>query len=111
MENLQNNVHILGKRPLTTMPMYFSFSDVLLASLKKKNIYALTIPGKIQSYMASAKPIIAMIDGEAARIIKQSKSGIAIPSEDVEGLVEAVKSMHKMSPEQLEKMGTNGKPL
>jgi len=107
--NLQKNVHILGKRPLTTMPMYFSFSDVLLASLKKKNIYALTIPGKIQSYMASTKPIIAMIDGESARIIKESKSGITVPSEDVEKLVEAVKTMHKMSPEQLKRMGMNGK--
>ena len=107
--NLQENVHIFGKRPLTTMPMYFSFSDVLLASLKKKNIYALTIPGKIQSSMASAKPIIAMIDGASARIIEESKSGIAVPSEDVEGLVEAVKTMHNMSPEQLKRMGIHGK--
>ena len=50
-----------------------------------------------------------MQDGESARIIEQSKSGIALPSEDALGLVEAVKSMHKMSPEQLKKMGTNGR--
>jgi glycosyltransferase involved in cell wall biosynthesis len=107
--NLQENVHILGKRPLKTMPMYFSFSDVLLASLKKKNIYALTLPGKIQSYLASAKPIIAMIDGESARIIEQSKSGITVPSEDALGLAEAIKTMHKMSPEKLRRMGKNGR--
>ena len=104
-----NNVHALGKRPLGTMPMYFKFSNVLLASLKKKNIYALTLPGKVQSYMASSKPIIAMIDGECSRIIKESKSGISVDSEDKEGLVDAVMRMSKMSPEELEQMGQNGR--
>ena len=103
------NVHALGKRPLVTMPMYFKFTNVLLASLKKKNIYALTLPGKVQSYMASAKPIIAMIDGESSRIIKESKSGISVDSEDKEGLVDAVMRMSKMSQEELEQMGQNGR--
>jgi len=107
--NLQKNVHVLGKKPLETMPMYFSFSDVLLASLKKKDIYALTLPGKIQSYMASAKPIIVMIDGESSRIIEESKSGIAVPSEDAQGLIKAVKKMYNMSSKELKEMGKNGK--
>ena len=106
---LQENVHILGRRPLETMPMYFSYSNVLLASLKKKDIYALTLPGKIQSYMASAKPIIAMIDGESARIIEESQSGLSVPSENTLKLIEAVKTMHEMSQDQLERMGKNGK--
>jgi len=103
------NVHALGKRPLVTMPMYFKFTNVLLASLKKKNIYALTLPGKVQSYMASAKPIIAMIDGESSRIIQESKSGISVDSEDKKGLVNAVMRMSKMSLEELEEMGQNGR--
>ena len=103
------NVHVLGKRPLETMPMYFEFSNVLIASLKKKKIYALTLPGKVQSYMASAKPIIAMIDGESSRIIKESRSGIAVASEDKNKLVNAVISMSKMSIQELEHMGNNGR--
>ena len=103
------NVHALGKRPLVTMPMYFKFTNVLLASLKKKNIYALTLPGKVQSYMASAKPIIAMIDGESSRIIKESKSGISVDSEDKDGLIDAVMRMSQMSLEELDQMGQNGR--
>ena len=106
---LQDNVHIIGNRPLETMPMYYQFSNVLLASLKKERIYALTLPGKIQSYMASAKPIIAMIDGESARVIEESQSGIAVASEDTQGLIDAIKKIHKMSPQELENMGKNGK--
>ena len=113
IKNIQDrglhNVHALGSRPLETMPMYFKFSNVLLASLKKKKIYALTLPGKIQSYMASAKPIIAMIDGESSRIINESQSGISVESEDKQGLVAAVMFASKMSQEELEKMGQNGR--
>ena len=103
------NVHVLGKRPLETMPMYFEFSNVLIASLKKKKIYALTLPGKIQSYMASAKPIIAMIDGESSRIINESKSGISVESESKEGLIKAVKKMKEMPSSDLIEMGQNGR--
>jgi colanic acid biosynthesis glycosyl transferase WcaI len=113
IKNIQNrglnNVHVLGKKPLESMPMYFNFSNVLLASLKKKNIYALTLPGKIQSYMASAKPIIAMIDGESSRILKESNSGISVASEDKKGLIDAVIKLSKMSQEELEEMGHNGR--
>ena len=107
--NLQETVHVLGKRPLETMPMYYSFSDVLLASLKKNNIYALTLPGKIQTYLASGKPIISMIDGESARIINESKSGFVVPSENTDGLLKAVKNMYKMPKDELNIMGLNGR--
>ena len=103
------NVHALGKKPLETMPLYFNFSNILLASLKKKKIYSLTLPGKIQSYMASSKPIIAMIDGESSKILKESKSGISVASEDKKGLIEAVIRASKMPREELEKMGANGR--
>ncbi len=103
------NVHVLGKRPLETMPMYFNFSDILLASLKKKDIYALTLPGKIQSYMASSKPVISMIDGESSRIIREAKCGISIHSEDTDELVKAVLKMSKMSKKELRVMGNNGR--
>ena len=103
------NVHVLGKRPLETMPMYFNFSDILLASLKKKDIYALTLPGKVQSYMASSKPIISMIDGESSRIIREAKCGISISSEDTDELVQTVLKMSKMSKKELSLMGNNGR--
>jgi len=104
-----NNLHILGKQPLETMPIYFNFSDVLLASLKKKDIYALTLPGKVQSYMASSKPIISMIDGESSRIINEAKCGISVPSENKNKLKEAVIDLSNMSKNELECMGDNGR--
>ena len=59
--------------------------------------------------MASSKPIIAMIEGESSRIIKESKSGISLASEDKKGLVNAVVQMSKMSSSELDQMGKNGR--
>lgn len=90
--NLHDCFHLLGTYPSNTMPKYFSCADVLLVSLKKESIYALTIPSKIQSYLACGKPIIASLDGEGARIIKEAKAGYVTPAEDSEALAAAIRS-------------------
>ena len=46
------------------MPYFFSCADMLLVSLKKDPIFSITIPNKVQSYMACGKPIIGSIEGE-----------------------------------------------
>ena len=90
------------------MPMFFSNADCLLFSLKKKEIFSLTVPGKVQSYLASAKPILAMIDGEAANIIKDAKAGIVCNSEDPRALAKNIKNLSSLSSEDLNILGQNG---
>ena len=43
-------------------------------SLKKSKIFSLTIPAKIQSYLACGKPIIASLDGEGAKIVEKANN-------------------------------------
>ena len=90
------------------MSNLFSSSDVLLVTLLKKHIFSLTVPGKIQSYMASGKPIVAAIDGEGFNIINNSKSGIAVEAEDHESLANAISNMSKMNKSELDNMGKMG---
>ena len=42
----------------------------------------MTIPGKLQSYLACGKPIIASLNGIGAKIINESKSGLIIKAEN-----------------------------
>ncbi len=49
---LKSTVYLLGRHPAEKMPRYFALSDALLVTLKKDAIFALTIPSKIQSYLA-----------------------------------------------------------
>ena len=106
---LANTVYILGQRPVEDMPYYFSASDVLLATLKNDPIFALTIPSKIQSYLACGKPILAAIDGETASVINESGAGIAVPAENPQDLAKAVQSLYKMHESKRKLMGSRGR--
>lgn len=109
LNGLGNDVLLLGRHPLEKMPGLFSMADALLVSLKTNEVFEKTIPGKVQAYLASGKPIIAMIDGEAARAIRESGAGMACRSSDAQGLVEIVRSMVALSYEQRKSMGDLGK--
>ena len=107
--DLENNFILLGTFPTEKMPDFFSCADVLLVSLKKEFIFSLTIPSKIQSYMACGKPIIASIDGEGARIVEEAKAGFVSNAEDFVALVESIKKALILSQEELSQLGINAR--
>jgi glycosyltransferase involved in cell wall biosynthesis len=51
-------------------------------SLKDEPIFSMTIPGKLQSYLAAGIPVVAMLNGEGAEIVKQSKAGLTCNAGD-----------------------------
>ena len=106
---LMQTVHLLGRHPIETMPRYFSLADALLVTLKKEPIFELTIPSKIQSYLACAKPIIAALQGEGARIIKEARAGLTCPAEDPEALAKAVLTLFNMPQSERQLMGMRGR--
>jgi glycosyltransferase involved in cell wall biosynthesis len=91
------------------MPHFYAAADALLLPLKRDPIFALTIPGKLQSYLACARPILAMLDGEGARIVQESGAGLACPAGDAEGLAKQVLSLTAMSDTERQAMGLNGR--
>jgi len=109
LNKLENNVHLLGRRPLEKMPSYFAMADVLLVTLKDDPIFSLTIPAKIQSYMACGRPILACLNGEGAKVINESGAGISCPAEDFDALADSVLKMSKLSETELAAMGLNSR--
>ena len=106
---LSGTVHLLGRHPVNSMPGWFAHADALLVTLKADPIFALTIPSKLQSYMACARPIIAALDGEGARVVREAGAGIAVPAENAEALARAVLEMYKMPPAERQGMGARGR--
>ena len=106
---LENNFHLLGSYPSDLMPDYFSCADVLLVSLKQDPIFSLTIPSKIQSYLACGKPIIASLNGEGARIIKEAQAGFTTKAEDPIDLKLAIKKAFLLSEPELLQLGKNAR--
>lgn len=106
---LQDNVRLLGRFPMESMPYYFSMADIMLVTLKRDPIFSLTIPSKIQSYLASGRPIVAALDGEGGRVVVESGAGFASLPEDADALAENVLNMYLMPKEKREAMGRRGK--
>lgn len=106
---LEKTVHLLGRHPMESMPRFFALADVLLVTLKKEPIFALTIPSKIQSYMACAKPIVAAADGEGSRIVDEAGAGITCSAESPQELADAVLAMYQLSEEKRSEMGRAGR--
>ena len=69
----------------------------------------MTIPSKLQSYLACGRPILASLDGDGAEVVKQSGSGFVCPAEDAEELAKMARRMFACNPEERKKMGQKGR--
>ena len=105
---LLKNFFFFGIKPSEEMPYYFACADVLLVSLKKSLIFSLTIPSKVQSYLACKKPIIGNIDGIGALTIIKSKSGLVSSSGDYELLASNIECMCNKSVTEINNLSQNG---
>lgn len=91
VEKLDVPVIFHGRHSADEMPYYYAMADAMLVTMKKDAIISLTLPGKVQSYMAAGKPIISAIDGEANDVIRESGCGFGCNAENFEGLANCVR--------------------
>ena len=106
--DLQSSVLMLGRHPLEKMPSFYKHADALLVSLKNEPIFSMTIPGKLQSYLATGIPVVAMLDGEGAEVLMTSRAGLVCSSGDSSGLAEAVLKLSLMTLEERVVLGKSG---
>lgn len=102
---LQGRILLLGRFPLERMPSFFRAADALLVTLKRDPIFAMTIPGKVQSYLAAGVPLVAMLDGEGARVIEELGAGLTCPAGDGKALAERIRTLADMDPVQRARLG------
>ena len=104
-----NNLLIKGIQPINSMPAILSKSSILFLCLKDEKIFRLTIPNKLQAYLAVGRPILAALNGEAAKIIKKSRAGVAADPNDVDGIVYEILKLYNAPRKYLDELGLNGK--
>lgn len=106
---LTDTVRFIGRKPSSEMPKYFSESQGLIVTLRDEEILRVTLPAKVQSYMAAGKPILAAISGEGKKVIEESKCGLVAEAEDFQGLYKNVIKLYNMNIEQRRNLGKLGK--
>lgn len=105
---LTENVVFLGRKPVEDMPKYYNASDVLLVTLGDDELFKITVPAKVQSYMASGKPVLGAISGEGKSLIEESNCGLVCEAEDYKTLSDMAIKMSEMSVDDRNKLGMNG---
>jgi len=106
---LARNVIMLGRHPIERMPAFFRAASALLVSLRKDPIFAMTIPGKIQSYLATGLPIVAMLDGEGAAVIERAGAGVVCEAGAGLAMAERVRGLMGMQADERAAMGERGR--
>jgi glycosyltransferase involved in cell wall biosynthesis len=99
---------LVGRYPNARMPSFYRHASALLVSLRKEPIFAMTIPGKIQSYLAFGLPVLGMLDGEGARVIQEARAGFTCEADDAEGLAAIVARMASAPERERTEMGARG---
>ena len=102
---LAGTCRLLDWQPSERMPTLFALADALLITLLPSSISGLTVPSKLQSYLACGRPIVGAIDGETRRMINESGAGFACASGDPQALAQAILTIYKSSPQQRTAMG------
>lgn len=106
---LDGCVYLLGHYPAEMMQQFFVNADVMLLTLRDDPIFSLTVPGKLQSYLASGKPVVASINGAGAQLVKDANAGLVCDAESPDELADQILEMYLMTAEERRILGENGK--
>lgn len=102
------NVTFYGRRDVSEMPGFYALADVMLVTLKADPVLSLTLPGKVQSYLAAGKPVAGAINGETAAVVTDADCGVCVVAEDADALADALVSLAD-APERLREYGANAR--
>ena len=106
-QGLEETVLTLGRFPAETMPWFFGQADVMLVTLSDEPLFRLYAPAKISSYMAAGKPIVAVLNGEGAEVIRDADCGWTLAAGDAEGFARLAVELSQMDKSVLAEKGRN----
>lgn len=72
------NVFFKNHVPPESIGAELNAADALLVHLLDRPVFNITIPQKLQAYMAAGKPILVAVAGEASDIVKRAGAGVAV---------------------------------
>ena len=90
--NLEDIITFIGKVSEEEANRYIHFANCAYLSFKKNDLFDMTLPAKLQSYMACGTPILAAAGGESAIVIEESKCGF-VCEQDANKLADIVKNV------------------
>jgi glycosyltransferase involved in cell wall biosynthesis len=104
-----SNVLFLGHRSTEQMPDINALADALLVHLRDLPFFRTTIPGKTQVSLASGRPMIMAVAGDAADLARRAGAGPIVPPEDPAALAHAIRELRSMPDARRTELGSRGR--
>jgi glycosyltransferase involved in cell wall biosynthesis len=104
-----SNLRFLPTVPLAEVTPYLTASDALLVPLRREPVLDAFVPSKLFDFLACARPVILMVNGEARELLEASGGGVWVMPEDAGGLARAVVAMAGQPEAERRQMGARGR--
>lgn len=102
------NVLFLPRRPVSEIGSILCMADLLLVHLKADPLFEITLPSKTQAYLATGRPILMAVRGDAADLVKKAEAGISCIPEDAKSIAFSVEKMVTLAQGERDDMGRKG---
>tara|TARA_R110000751_G_scaffold68236_2_gene138902 strand:+ start:14370 stop:15596 length:1227 start_codon:yes stop_codon:yes gene_type:complete len=94
-EKKLSNIVFIDRQPKEMMPRIWSLCDVSLVPLVNNDLFRTVIPSKIFECMGMGIPTIMSVpEGEATQIVRKTGSGLAVESENINQIKNAILQLH-----------------
>jgi len=105
--NVQEMFTLMDRQPAEKIPGIMAANDAAILCFKDSPLFKMTIPAKLQSYMACGMPVLASASGEAAEIVNSAQCGLCSEPGDAEKLAENILILSKKKEEEMQILGDN----
>ncbi|MBI5635268.1 MAG: glycosyltransferase family 4 protein [Nitrospirae bacterium] len=109
LESGIKNVHFIPFQPWRDVPFIYASADVSVVLLKR-GIALDSVPSKVYTIMASARPVIAAVDpgSDVWVLVEQTQCGICVEPESPRALAQSIQMLYS-DPSLRERLGHNGR--
>ncbi|WP_413316660.1 glycosyltransferase family 4 protein [Agrococcus sp. 1P02AA] len=98
---------ILGPVPGSGVLEHYAWADTCVVSLRDWEPFTWTVPSKLYELMATGRHVTAVVAGESAGLVRESRSGDVVPPGDVPALADLLRRLQS-NPELLD-VGDSGR--
>jgi len=104
-----SNVIFLPRQPASRITSFYALADILIVHLINNPLFEITIPSKVQSYLAFGRPILVGVNGEAADLVIKAGAGVKAEPSNPADIAKGVMQIYNMSNKDRERMGDAGR--
>jgi glycosyltransferase involved in cell wall biosynthesis len=103
-----SNVEFLPRVPMAEVGRYLQGAQVLLVHLKADPLFEITIPSKVQAYMAMGRPMLMAMRGDAAELAARARCAEIAEPENAASIAAAARRLAAQPSVEREAMGARG---